>query len=95
MQSECGNLQAMILIQIVTHLLEKIEKVLGLPAEYRLNKTGDPQPGLSSDEDFAKMVKIVIRKEEIGSPENGKGGMKTLRNHIKLAKQLLKKSIAA
>lgn len=91
---ESGNLQAMILIQIVTHFFDKIEKQLGLTQENRLSGRGGHYAGLLSDEDYARMVKVVTRKEEIGEPDTGRGGIKCLRKLIKRAKQLLKESIA-
>ena len=90
---ESGNLQAMVLIQIVMHLLEKIEKLLGLPQEFRLNANGGDCHGLLNDEDFAKIIKIIIKKEETGNSENGKGGIKALRKLMKKSKHLLKESI--
>ena len=78
----------MILIQIVMHLLEKIEKLLGFPQEFRLNASGGDCHGLLKDEDFARIVKLIIKKEETGRPENGKGGIRALRKLIKRSKYL-------
>ena len=93
--SESGSVQAMILIQISMHLIEKVEMMLGVPQECCLNGRAGFSEGLLSDRDFAKIVQAVLKKEESGCSEHGRGGVKALRKHMKSAKQLLKEIIIA
>ncbi|OCL07505.1 hypothetical protein AOQ84DRAFT_408842 [Glonium stellatum] len=89
-----GNLQIPILIQAATHLLDRIERVLGLPQESRLYGSEGQYRGLLSDGDVGEMVKTMLQLEEIESGRNGRGGLKTLRESIKKITQLLRSSIA-
>lgn len=81
-------------IQIATNLFEKIESLLGLPQGLRVTVRDGKPEGLLSEEDFAEVVKAVLAKDELGQPEHGKGGVKSLRKNMKQAMQLLRESIA-
>ncbi|KAI1503765.1 hypothetical protein F5X99DRAFT_89699 [Biscogniauxia marginata] len=91
---QSGNLQATTFIQIATSLFEKIEGLLGLPQELRVTVRGGKPEGLLSEEEFTEAVKIILAKDEPGNPEQGKGGVKSLRRNMKRATQLLRESIA-
>ncbi|XXG94031.1 hypothetical protein Hte_000282 [Hypoxylon texense] len=91
---QSGNLQATMFIQIATNLFEKIESLLGLPQGLRVTVRDGKPEGLLSEEDFAEVVKAVLAKDELGQPEHGKGGVKSLRKNMKQAMQLLRESIA-
>ncbi|MCJ1306502.1 hypothetical protein MMC25_000145 [Agyrium rufum] len=53
---QSGDLQTIILIQIITNLIERTERLLGLPREFRINPRGGCPEGLSSDDDFVHVV---------------------------------------
>ncbi|KAG8165899.1 hypothetical protein KVR01_004451 [Diaporthe batatas] len=91
---QSGNLQTIILIQIVTSLFERLEPLLGLPREFRIGDRDSEAPGLFGQQGFMKTAVSIIGNEEAGASDRGKGGVKALRWHIKKAKQLLKESIA-
>lgn len=71
-----------------------MERLLGLPREFRIDSREGGPDGLLSDEDFVDIVKLVFRKQESDQSENRRGGVKALRKHIKAIKQLLRDSIA-
>ncbi|KAJ8070563.1 hypothetical protein OCU04_000937 [Sclerotinia nivalis] len=91
---QSGNLQTTILIQIITSLFERIERLLGLPGEFRINSGESAPNGLLSDEEFVDIVRLVFRTQESGQSESRRGGVKALRRHLEEIKQLLKNSIA-
>ncbi|KAI0113636.1 hypothetical protein GGR51DRAFT_19540 [Nemania sp. FL0031] len=91
---ESGNLQATLFIQIATSLFEKMECLLGLPPELRITMRAVDRGGLSVEEDFQEVIMSVLSKDEMGKPENGKGGMASLRKNMKNSMQLLRESIA-
>ncbi|KAI1354863.1 hypothetical protein F5Y01DRAFT_328645 [Xylaria sp. FL0043] len=91
---ESGNLQATVFIQIATSLFEKVECMLGLPPELRVTTRAVDRGGLRVEDDFLDVIKSVLSRDEIGKPENGKGGAASLRKHIEMAMQLLRESIA-
>lgn len=77
-----GILQVKILIEVVVHLLNLIEKGLGLPMEYRVSSRDSQTTGMLSDLDLTELFKMVIKQEE-------RGKVKSLREHIKSMKHLL------
>jgi len=92
---ESGNLQTTLFIQIVDNLFESMEKVLGLPRDLQIGTRGKDHHGLLSDEQFAPILEIVMRKEEVETPlQKRSGGVKALRRSITEAKELLRDSIA-
>lgn len=91
---ESGNLQATVFIQIATSLFERVECLLGLPPELRITIRAVDRGGLCVDDDFREVIKNVLSRDEVGKPENGKGGVASLRKHMKMAMQLLRESIA-
>lgn len=91
---ESGNLQTIILIQIVTSLFERLETLLGLPREFRIGGREPECPGLFGQQGFMETARPIMRNEEIGAMDHGKGGVEALRRHIRKTKQLLKESIA-
>ncbi|KAI0547649.1 hypothetical protein F4679DRAFT_553581 [Xylaria curta] len=86
-----GNLQTLILIQIVTSYFEKIEVLLGLPIELRISRRREERGGLFGAHGFLDLATAILGREE---DERGKGGIKTLRRNIARAKSLLKERIA-
>ncbi|KAI1132428.1 hypothetical protein F5Y10DRAFT_208032 [Nemania abortiva] len=91
---ESGNLQATLFIQIIMSLFERLESLIGLPSELRITMRVVDRGGLFVDKDFQSVVKTVLSKDEVGRPENGKGGVASLRKHMKDAVRLLRESIA-
>lgn len=92
--AESGNLQATLFIQIATSLFEKLECLLGLPPELRITIRAVDRGGLCVEDDFQEVIKSVLSKDEMGRPENGKGGVASLRKNMKKSMQLLRESIA-
>lgn len=82
------------IIQLVTNMFERIENLLGLPPEFRIGTREDHPQGLLRGEGFLELAKTIIRKEDVGSPAQGKGGMRSLRKDMKKAKYLLRSRIA-
>ncbi|KAF7949449.1 uncharacterized protein EAE97_002958 [Botrytis byssoidea] len=96
---QSGNLQTTILIQIITSLFEQIERLLGLPRDYRIDPgeigpDGFASGGLLSSEEMLGIVKFAFQQRESGQSESRRGGLEALREHLEGIKQLLKNSIA-
>ncbi|KAI0450749.1 hypothetical protein F5B21DRAFT_416597 [Xylaria acuta] len=89
-----GNLQTLILIQIVTSDFEKIEVLLGLPVELRICRRRRERDGLFGAYGFLDLATAILGREDDETPGRGKGGIKTLRRSIARAKSLLKERIA-
>jgi hypothetical protein len=81
------------IIHIVTNMFERMEIVLGLPREFRIGTREDLQDGLLRSEGFIEIAKSLLRKEDEGRPEVGKGGIKSLKKNLKRAKRLLRDHI--
>ena len=86
-------------IQMVTNTFERMEILLGLPAEFHIGMTryseGGTGGGFLNDGGFLEVARIMLRKEHaLGRPEEGQGGIKYLRKSIKKAKRLLRGRIA-
>ncbi|KAI1655840.1 hypothetical protein F4813DRAFT_366507 [Daldinia decipiens] len=91
---QSGNLQATMFIQVVINLFEKMENLLGIPQEFRLNRHGTNHGGLLSEPEFFRILKAVLYKEElVYKPDLGKGGVNALRKYIEQTRQLLRDSI--
>lgn len=91
---DSGNLQALVLIQIVTSDFEKIEVLLGLPVELRICKRRGERNGLFGAYGFLDLATAILGREDGETPGRGKGGIKTLRRSIARAKFLLKEHIS-
>lgn len=91
---ESGNLQTIILIQVVTSLFERMESLLGLPREFRIGARKEEPRGLFVQPGFMDIAGPIMRKEDDGQLHHGQGGVKSLRKCIKKSKQLLRDSIA-
>ncbi|KAI3325963.1 hypothetical protein HD806DRAFT_428962 [Xylariaceae sp. AK1471] len=89
-----GNLQMLILIQIVTSYFEKIEVLLGLPIELRISRRRGEREGLFGAYGFLDLATAILGREDGETLGSGKGGIKTLRRNISRAKALLKERIA-
>ncbi|KAI0434877.1 hypothetical protein F5Y09DRAFT_190994 [Xylaria sp. FL1042] len=92
--TDSGNLQTLILIQIVTSYFEKIEVLLGLPIELRINRRRGERDGLFGAYGFLDLATAILGREDDETLGRGKGGIKTLRRNIARAKSLLKERIA-
>lgn len=68
--------------------------MLGLPRELRVGTREDGHGGLLNQDGFLEIAKAMIRKEDRGLPEEGKGGIRSLRRDIKKSKKLLRACIA-
>lgn len=71
-----------------------METLLGLPRQFRIDGRGEESRGLFVQHGFMEIAGPIINKEEVGALENGKGGVKALRKHLKKTKKLLRESIA-
>lgn len=83
-------------IQMVTNTFERMESLLGLPREFHIGTRDAGGTGglLISGEGFVEVARSMLRKENAGRPEEGQGGIKSLRKSIKKAKRLLRDRIA-
>lgn len=86
-------------MQTVTGLFERMERLLGLPVDFRINPHGRENRGLLSQGYFPSILTAVLRQEEAGvghmvPAKRGLGGMKALRQSMKRSKQLLRDNIA-
>ncbi|KAK5652235.1 hypothetical protein OQA88_10732 [Cercophora sp. LCS_1] len=91
---QSGNLQATMIIHLVTSMFERIESLLGLPRELRIGTREVGHDGLLRSEGLLRLAESLIRREDTGRPEEGKGGIKSLRRDMKKAKRLLRGRIA-
>lgn len=83
-------------IQMVTNSFERMERLLGLPREFHIGKRGGGGGGSGGFLDahgFLPVAGSMLRKEEVGRPEEGKGGIQYLRKAIKKARRLLRDRI--
>ncbi|KAK0609997.1 hypothetical protein B0T17DRAFT_124603 [Bombardia bombarda] len=98
---QSGNLQTMILIQIVINLFEKTDDLLDLPEKFRMSRRrrGAKQGLLSQAPGFSELARSLLEREENTNAdkertEDGKGGIRALRKHIAEMKQLMRENIA-
>ncbi|KAI0378983.1 hypothetical protein F5Y04DRAFT_138304 [Hypomontagnella monticulosa] len=91
---QSGNLQVAIVIQIVVNMFERIEGLLRLPREFRINRRDGDSSGLLRDIGASEITRSIIIQEEEGDLINGKGGIKLLRKYVKKTNQLLREGIA-
>ncbi|KAI1863173.1 uncharacterized protein JN550_009699 [Neoarthrinium moseri] len=61
---QSGNLQANMIIQLVTTMFERMEALLGLPRAIRIGTRQEDCGGLLADEGFLEIAQAIIRKEE-------------------------------
>ena len=80
----------MFIIQLISNILERIETLLGLPRQFRIGTREDKRDGLLRYDGFIEIAKEIIRKEDVGLPQEGKGGIRSLRRDMKRAKRLLR-----
>ncbi|KAI0884764.1 uncharacterized protein GGS22DRAFT_146690 [Annulohypoxylon maeteangense] len=91
---QSGNLQAVMFIEIVNNLFERIESLLGIPRQFRVGTRGSDDGGLLNEEEVNGALNMMILKEElVYQPERGKGGAKSLRMFLDMTKQLLREKI--
>lgn len=101
---DSGNLQTMLLIQITLHLVGHMEKVLGLPREFRVQEVGGEYAGILSSEAGLRLLRMVVGDvgvgEEIGGAEGGSSGrggwkdLKLLRSSIRHITHTVQNSMA-
>jgi hypothetical protein len=91
---ESGNLQANMIVQLIANMLERIENLLGLPPELCIVTRECVDGGLLKTEGILTLAESMIRGEDTGWPEDGKGGVKLLRSDMETAKELLRTRIA-
>ncbi|QKX60580.1 uncharacterized protein TRUGW13939_07725 [Talaromyces rugulosus] len=91
---QSGNLQGMMIIQLVTNMFERMETLLGLPREFRIGTRENSHNGLIFNAGFSEIARALLLKEDGGRPEEGQGGIGALRKDIKKAKRLLRSHIA-
>jgi len=91
---ESGNLQTTMIIQLLENVLERIESLLGLPPDLCLGTREPVDDGLFGREGMLTLAEMMIRREDTGWPEDGKGGVRSLRRDMDKAKELLRSRIA-
>ncbi|KAK0652672.1 hypothetical protein B0T16DRAFT_406620 [Cercophora newfieldiana] len=91
---QSGNLQANIVIQLLTNMLERIESLLGLPRELCIGTRECAGDSLLRREGILALAESLIRREDTGRPEDGKGGVGSLQRDVRKAKELLRSRIA-
>lgn len=99
LMTESGNLQTTMFIQMVTNSFERMERLLGLPREFHIGKRGGGESGggsggLLNAHGLLRVAESMLRKDEVGRPEEGRGGIQYLRQSIKKARRLLRDRIA-
>ncbi|KAF1993195.1 hypothetical protein P154DRAFT_583058 [Amniculicola lignicola CBS 123094] len=92
--AKSGSLQALILIETVTNLFEKIDVLLGLPEEFKMNKYRAQQQGLLNVPHFSDVAWSILRRVDKEGGDDGKGGIKSLRKHMVKVKRLLRERFA-
>jgi hypothetical protein len=91
---ESGNLQMALFIHMTIDLFERVEALLGLPSEFRIDHQIRKSGGLLAHEEYAGMLEVVIGTEERRQlAHGGGGGMRALRRSIKRARELLRDHI--
>ncbi|KAF2795004.1 hypothetical protein K505DRAFT_374215 [Melanomma pulvis-pyrius CBS 109.77] len=91
---QSGSLQALILIETVTNLFEKIDALLGLPKEFKISKHRAQQQGLLNVPHFSDVAWSILRRVDKEGVDDDKGGMKSLRKHMVKVKRLLRERFA-
>ena len=91
---QSGNLQVTILVQVAVHMVSRVEKALGLPREYCIDRDDNRSRGILSDLELTELFRMVIRQEDCGNHQDGGGGSRSLKEHFKSIRQLLRNSIA-
>ncbi|OBT61621.1 hypothetical protein VE03_08865 [Pseudogymnoascus sp. 23342-1-I1] len=101
---DSGNLQTMLLIQITLHLVGHMEKVLGLPREFRVQEAGGEYDGILSSEAGLRLLRMVVGdvgvEEGIGNADDSssdRGGwreLKLLRSSIRRITHTVQNSMA-
>ncbi|KAL9130701.1 MAG: hypothetical protein Q9217_001180 [Psora testacea] len=89
-----GDLQIKILVQASMHMLDRIEKVLRLPEERGVGGRDNVNSRQSEDSMYAKLMDVVMKREESEDQGHGMGGVKSLKKDIKRVKKLLKERTA-
>ena len=84
-----GNLQILILLQVCTHLLNRIENTLGLPDEYMIGSR-EGSGGVLGKLASVKLIESVMMQEELESSGGVRGGIESLRKTMKEIRWLLK-----
>ncbi|OBT54163.1 hypothetical protein VE04_05233 [Pseudogymnoascus sp. 24MN13] len=91
-------------VQITLHLVGHMEKVLGLPREFRVQEVGGEYAGILSSEAGLRLLRMVVGDigvgEEIGGAEGGSSGrggwkdLKLLRSSIRHITHTVQNSMA-
>ncbi|KAJ6043149.1 uncharacterized protein N7446_001345 [Penicillium canescens] len=85
-----GNLQIKILVQVIMHLLSHIERLLGTPAEYRLDPASGSSDGLFSSSELTALLRMAMsQKDDKESDGMGVGYIYSLRKIMKKIQRML------
>ncbi|KAL2822258.1 hypothetical protein BDW59DRAFT_149623 [Aspergillus cavernicola] len=88
-----GNLQIKILVQVIMHLLAHIERLLGTPAEFRLDPARGSNDGLLSSSELTALLRMVMsQKDGKESDGTGVGYISSLRENMKKTQQMLEQN---
>ena len=82
------------IIQLILNVFGRIEILLGLPKQFRVGNRETSEDGLFGQGDALDCAIAKIRQEEVGRQEEGKGGVRSLRENIEKATELLRTRIA-
>ena len=91
-----GHLQIMIFIEVSVHMLDRVEEALGLPDECRIRGRGGKARtggGILGGSSSKKLMETLMKLEETERGAYGKGDPKTLREHVKRMKRLLRSNL--
>ncbi|KAJ5553984.1 hypothetical protein N7513_003943 [Penicillium frequentans] len=85
-----GNLQIKILVQVIMHFLCHIERLLGTPAEFRLDPASGSKDGLLSSPELTALLRMVMsQKDDKESDGMGVRHILSLRKNLEKIQQML------
>ena len=89
-----SRLYIKVLIQIIDHQLESVERLMGLSSEYRISGRSAPRGGIFSDKDVSGLLQTVMGQPEDGSRPGstvtGKSLVVSLRESMGKVQELLR-----
>lgn len=85
-----GRLFVKLLLQVIEHHIDTVERLLGLPAEFSVSGR-KPRAGglLSDDEGLMRLVEVVMARDDADGSGSGRDVVASLRGGIQDAKDML------
>ncbi|PWY82163.1 hypothetical protein BO70DRAFT_396461 [Aspergillus heteromorphus CBS 117.55] len=84
-----GHLQLKILIQVIEHQLHQIERLMGLPVEYRVAGRNQSYPGLLSSSESLDLLRASMSQTEGGHGKSGMQSILSLKESMRKVQQML------